>query len=271
MADWIERTPRIVWGDDLDKVLDFGQPFDNPHAYDLPGEGSEQARTPAGAVSAWLRPRMYFLEGEARNVPGFRSSASGQPATGWFDADGFAAFLRWAQDGNAFYLYPDNRNLVELPWMTGDGDADGVADGFIEVITGAANITGEDVVMDGARQKCFFTGSTGGGQGNIGVRTTVYGIVEGDVISASVSLEVTGLLNSARAQFILEFIDAAGVVVGSTFTTTVTANQADTRITNLNRTAPATAVGVRITCRANAQAVAGGVINTWWHSLLVRR
>ena len=269
MADWLSRTPRIVWGDALDRVVDLGQPLDNVHAYDLPGEGSEQARTPAGAVDAWLRPRMYFLEADARWIPGDRSRATGQPASGWYnDNAGWRDFIAWAQDAKLFYLHPDNRNLVVIPELAVDTSADGIADGWVAASSGLNNLTGETRLMEGGRQKLLFTGSSG--QGDIGVSQRIYGVHEGDVVSASVELEVADLTLNGRAQLVLEFLDAASAVITSA-TTTVTANQAASRITNNNRTAPALTDSVRFEIRARSVSTGGGSITTWWKDAVLER
>lgn len=171
--------------------------------------------------------------------------------------------LEAGADGTLLHFH--RKNWVQYPALAVDSNGDGVADGFTENVNGAAAMTGEDALMEGGRQKLLFTASTG--SSNIDVRQTVYGITSGMVVSASVELEVANLLGVGRAQLILEFVDALGVVTGATNTTNVLADQAPTRVSNLNRVAPADAVGVRITLRARAQGTTGGSVTTWWKDL----
>lgn len=105
MADNLNKTPKITWGASFANTLNIGHPLDNPVAYPDTREGSEVVVTPAGGRDAWTTGTDEFLEADFRWIPGV--DTTDPLATGWDGATGWAAFLDWVRDMNAFRFYPD--------------------------------------------------------------------------------------------------------------------------------------------------------------------
>lgn len=97
--------PKVTWGASFANTLNFGQPLDNAVAYSTPREGSEWVQGASGARDAWLMGHNQRLRGTVRNVP--TSNTTDPLATGWDGSTGWAAFLEWARDSNAFRFFPD--------------------------------------------------------------------------------------------------------------------------------------------------------------------
>lgn len=95
------RIPRIVWGDTLNRTLDFRLPMHAP----MPRRSwvGEVAEAPSGEIDAWRDGLFAELEFDLRWIPG--ASQAGQ--SGWYGATGVEAFLAWARDRKPFRLYLD--------------------------------------------------------------------------------------------------------------------------------------------------------------------
>lgn len=107
MADFRYDVPKIVWGDALGNTIIFPGPPDFPKDFPIRQEGSELTQFPSGVVDAWSTGRLYVVQFEVRHIPLTDTNTFGYTATGWQEADGWAAFLDWAWDAGEFDLYPD--------------------------------------------------------------------------------------------------------------------------------------------------------------------
>jgi len=107
VSDFRFNVPKIVWGDALGNTIIFPGPPDTPQDYPEPYDSSEIHRFPSGMVDAWDGGTIYLVEFTVRHVPLTNLTAFGYTATGWQEANGWAAFLAWAWDAGVFDLYPD--------------------------------------------------------------------------------------------------------------------------------------------------------------------
>ncbi len=108
MADYLDDIPKITWGASFANTLYPGYSVDNPDPYNDRREGSEIDVAPSGARDSWSLGTDEFLAFDARWIPGDNGTTpEGNTITGWDGATGWAAFIEWARDMNAFRFYPD--------------------------------------------------------------------------------------------------------------------------------------------------------------------
>ena len=108
MPDYLVKIPQIKWGAAFANTLNLGYPLDNPVSYRARREGSEVDQGPSGVRDSWNLGEDYFLEGDARWIPGSNGTTpEGNSITGWDGATGWDAFLAWARDQNTVRWIPD--------------------------------------------------------------------------------------------------------------------------------------------------------------------
>lgn len=263
MADnYRGRIPRIRWGSGYTNALDLDG-FDEPNAWSEPLEGSEFALAPSRAEDAWIVADDYKLEGVARWIPR-EDVLSPRRATGWGGSSGWDAALRWMRQKNTMKFHPDARNLVVSPKMDTDADANGVVNDFTFATSGTITATPS---LDSSAQRVAASGAAAGAYAD--VIATIYGILPGETLHASVAFQTAALVTMSP-DLLVSFLDSAGAVI-NTVALGLGASGTFARSSTLSTAAaPSNAARARVTMRLIASAASSSG-TVWWRQLVLAR
>lgn len=100
----IATQPKIVWDVGFTKTLTIGF-FDNQRSWPVDAPGTERVNV-LTVMDAWTTGTHQLLAGTVRWIP-TASETVPRVNTGWDAANGWAAFLFWARNGNAFRWFAD--------------------------------------------------------------------------------------------------------------------------------------------------------------------
>lgn len=257
VGDYNNTIPRITWGTNYDKAIDFGYPLDELVVGDQSMDGSEFVKYQSGLEDAWITGDDNWLNAMWRWVP--QASQLSPRQSGFDGDDGVRAFLRHARNKNVLRFFPDSRNLItaasmNVTYPSTYWNHDSIAGASVSVVN---------------NDSALKVSTSGGGSTAGYITQTVYGIMPGESLSLSVEHRWAGLTGSPSARVALEFYTSAGVYI-SEVNSAFGSQVGYARSSVVTGTAPADTARVNCTFYSLINGGAG-TSDIWWKNAVLAR